>query len=303
MTDTATAADAVDKTPSSDATAAPEVTAPQGTFTDILTADGAPEKQEQSADTTPDATDDKPDADSTAADTPEELVFAGFTESEMRALLTRVAEIDGLKDSLTGHVRKMDSQYGELKSRITQKGQPLTKEQFKKTAELYGEEYAEALAADLADFSVPGIDKDALIAEIEERHKAAQAEREAEIEARVVARLERLDQERVLAKEYGNDWKATAESAEMALWERLQTPEKLAEIETAFKEKPFSEAMGGVLKEFGQWKEQRAKSAARKRELHSSTLPKTGGNQATGTTQMTPAEAASQAFNQARQGA
>lgn len=300
MTEAATATDAVDTTPSSDATAVPEVTAPQGNFTDILTADST-EQSTAADDTTPDAPDPGQTAESQEA--LEEQTFAGFTESEMRALLTRVAEIDGLKDSLNGHVRKMDSQYGELKSRLTQKGQPLTKEQFKKTAELYGEEYAEALAEDLAGFSIPGIDKDALIAEIEERHKAAAAEREAEIERRVMARMERIEQERILAKDHGADWKAIAESADMALWERLQTPEKLQQIEADFTNKPFSEAMGGVLKEFGQWKEQRAKGAARKRELRASTLPKVTGGQATGATQSTPAEAANQAFSQARQGA
>ena len=51
--------------------------------------------------------------DGVGAQEPEQQLFAGYTESELKAMLGRVAEVDSIKESL----RKAHGHIGELKSR------------------------------------------------------------------------------------------------------------------------------------------------------------------------------------------
>lgn len=236
--------------------------APAPTVVDQLT-----ENQIQdSAQVTPDAT----------AEPAEEPRIAGFTEAEARALLEKASKVDQLEQLLATKVRDMDTKYGGVMSKLNQKQEPrkLTKAEFKKFSDMLGEDSAEALAEDLSGLlTAPVFNADELLAGIDSRLETKLAEREKALVEKIRVQEQQARQEEILDNDMP-DWRDIATGREMALWESLQSQEKLNHIDEDFKTKPFAKVMKSIIKEFGDWKEARARRAAKDKELAETVNPK-----------------------------
>lgn len=241
---------------------------------------------------------------SSAEETAEPEVFFGrYTADEINTLFGKAAQYDQLKQHVDGHIRKMDSQYGELKSRLTKKDEPikLTAQQFKKVSELYGEDYAAAMAEDLGSvIRAPAFNEDELLPKVQEWAKSVLSEQEKDMEERVYGRIDRAQQEALLDDKQPG-WREIAQGPEMALWEGLQSDETLQAIDESFKTKPFAKAMGKVLDDFDKWKEARAKRSASKQNLEAAVNPTSTGGKGQ-STQKSIADFAEEQFQATRRG-
>lgn len=227
---------------------------------------------------------------------PDHPGIAGFSAAEIKQLLEQAAQVGSLAHS----IRELHGRYGELKSALTKKAEPrkLTRDQLKRVADEYGEEYADALAADLSEVltSPAQVDIEGLV-------KAALAEREAEIEQRVTAKMERAAEERFLNKEQPG-WRDIMTSQDFSLWESLQPESVIKPLQEAFTTKPYSEAVVGALNAFNGWKTEREARLARRRELERAVIRKGNGAAGAGkkTGMMSAADAADAAYRDARGG-
>lgn len=234
-------------------------------------------------------------------DTPlaEEARHWGFTEAEGRQLLEAIPALMSMQSEFTGFRRDMDTKYGGVMSKLKSIGEQrtLTKEQLKKVSELYGEDLAEAMAADLAGvMQQPGVSKDDLLAEAASLYETKFSEQSAQLREQVKAELRREMQEERLEEKYPG-WKEIAKSADMQLFESLLPPDKQQQLEEDFRTKPFDKVMGKVLEDFNKWKDARARRGQQKRELEESVNPRgTGSGESTGGTLAEEAERAAQAL-------
>ena len=208
-----------------------------------------------------------PEPKPTAEEIAKELEFAGYTETQIKELLGKVAEVDKLKEQQA----KAFGSLGSLKQAIDNlKSQPrpqataiqLTKEKFAKLSKEFPE-LAEMLAEDLNGVLTGGASA------------PDPAQFEQIIETQLNTRLQPMQQQfeaRVLTVMHP-DWKQVVPSPEFAQWKQTLPPEVAQELDTSWN----AEFIGSKLSEFKDWKTKTAEAQRNKqRKLEAAITPKGG---------------------------
>lgn len=187
---------------------------------------------------------------------PEELVFAGYKESEIKALLERVSEVDKLKEresKVFGTIGSLKQQVDSLKS-ATQQTVKLNPGGFKRLSAEFPE-LAQMLSEDLGDViqSAPGTDPEAQKV-IDERLQ--QMERQYEAKLLTIAQP---------------DWKKVVPSEEFQKWKASLNEEVRNELDSTWDSTVISER----IREFKEWKSKAEQAKQNKqRRLETNVEPK-----------------------------
>jgi hypothetical protein len=179
----------------------------------------------------------------------EQPVFAGLTETQLKAKLARIDEIDSLRQELEGTTRKVYGKVGELNGTLQQlQKQPahFTPDTFKRLREDYPE-LADALVADMGEaFGHRKTDETQDVDKlVTERVKAATSETIEKVEEKLLTVMH-------------PDWKELANSGEFQSWVGLMKPE---EAEALMNSKDGLSVAGNLTK-FKTWREDSRKQKA-----------------------------------------
>lgn len=180
-------------------------------------------------------------------------LFAGYTESEIKTLLGRVAEVDSLKESL----RKAHGHIGELKSR--QQSAPATAPVPPAAPELPAElKHVEEDYPDIAAYFKTQID----LRMQQIQHAAPQQTEQQPVATGTpsdAAALSPLEIELAVMDRMHAGWRDKVQSQDFQLWlatQNEQERETFAALESA-------NELGGVLGQYDQWATARQAQAAR----------------------------------------
>lgn len=199
-------------------------------------------------------------------------VLAGMTEDEVKALLVKASQFDDLKTELHRTRDQLNGKFGEINRNIQQLQQPaqrsqeqtptgvpagarFTADQFKRVAQEYGPEVAEAFAADLNEaMSVtPGqpVDIDAKLAPM-------------------LTTVEQTVEEKLLDMRR-SDWRTVISTDDFALFKSQQlTPEERTEFDTSWS----SAHIAGVIAKFDAWKDTLSKRTTKNQRLEQAVQPR-----------------------------
>ena len=183
----------------------------------------------------------------------EQQLFAGYTESELKALLGRVAEVDSLKESL----RKAHGHIGELKSR--QQSAPATAPVPPAAPELPAElKHVEEDYPDIAAYLKEQIDQ-----RMQQRPAAVPPHTEEQPVATGVqsgsAALTPADVELAVMDRMHAGWRDTVQSQDFHVWLATQNEQ----VRETYAVSQSADALGGVLGQYGQWATARQAQVAR----------------------------------------
>ena len=183
----------------------------------------------------------------------EQQLFAGYTESELKALLGRVAEVDSLKESL----RKAHGHIGELKSR--QQSAPATAPAPPAAPELPAElKHVEEDYPDIAAYLKEQIDQRMqqrpapVPPHTEEQPVATGAHQDA-------VALRPVDVELAVMDRMHAGWRDTVQSQDFHVWLATQNEQ----VRETYAVSQSADALGGVLGQYGQWATARQAQVAR----------------------------------------
>ena len=183
----------------------------------------------------------------------EQQLFAGYTESELKALLGRVAEVDSLKESL----RKAHGHIGELKSR--QQSAPATAPVPPAAPELPAElKHVEEDYPDIAAYFKTQIDL-----RMQQIQQAAPQQTEQQPVATGTpsdaAALSPLEIELVVMDRMHAGWRDKVQSQDFQLWLATQNEQ----VRQTYAVSESADELGGVLGQYDQWTMARQAQVAR----------------------------------------
>ena len=184
----------------------------------------------------------------------EQQLFAGYTESELKALLGRVAEVDSLKEGL----RKAHGHIGELKSR--QQSAPATAPVPPAAPELPAElKHVEEDYPDIAAYFKAQIDL-----RMQQIQQAAPQQPEQQLVATTgtpsdAAAPSPMEIELAVMDRMHAGWRDTVQSQDFQLWLATQNEQ----VRQTYAVSESADELGGVLGQYGQWTMARQAQVAR----------------------------------------
>lgn len=151
------------------------------------------------------------------------VVLAGLTESQLKTALAKAGEIDSLKEFHGGEIRKVYGKFGEIQrelSKLSDNGiGKIDAKKFAKMSEMFGEDFATALAEDLSGLTPASNENSAK--DLEEKFNNALAEK--------VSSLSREFEIKLLSLKHP-DWKKKRDSTDYDLWFATLPAERQQEI-------------------------------------------------------------------------
>lgn len=239
----------------------------------------------------PAESDDKPAVQTEAQPkeaTPEPAaVLAGMTEDQIKALLVKAGEVDGLKAETETRVRQVFGKLGELNSLVQQLQKSRSEStgvkldpskltrlntEFPEMAQMLAADLAEALAASPAgQASVDPAQVDQLV-----------SSRLSDLEEKLQHQMEM----RWLSRTH-KDWQSVVGSSDFRLWkDNVLAKDEAARLDESWD----AEFIGGKLSEFKDWKEKSTRTATNKQKRLEAALTPQGAG-ASGPTAMTEEDA------------